>query len=249
MIQAILLAGGKGTRLAPLTDHLPKPLVTIHGKPMMQYVLEHLRAAGITNVAVSVAHLGHLIEQEFGDGSELGMTLTYLREPEPMGTGGWAMLANWDALDDHFFVVNADNLFWIDLQAFMQRHRATNAIATIAGTELPSSDIVNYEILRTDEERERLLGYIDRTQSAKELEGRASGHINTGWYIMTKDVRQFVDTTLPFSNEVHLLPRIAASGHPVGFYHATEPWFDSGTHERLVRVASFIEKHILAPQS
>jgi mannose-1-phosphate guanylyltransferase/phosphomannomutase len=68
---------------------MPKPLVPLLGKPMMSYILEHLKAAGITRVAISTAYLGHLIEETYGDGSSIGMELSYLREPEPMGTAGW----------------------------------------------------------------------------------------------------------------------------------------------------------------
>lgn len=242
MIQAILLAGGKGTRLAPLTDNLPKPLVPIHGKPMMQYVLEHLRAAGITNVAISVAHLGYMISEEFGDGSKLGMALSYLIEPEPMGTGGWTKLVNWDDLAENFIVANADNLFWIDVPKFWERHRTHGDIATIAGIELPSADIAKYEILRPNADHHRLDAYIDRSQSEQELAGKSTGFISSGWYIMNRDVRNFVDDVLPISNELHLWPRIATSGRSVGFYHATEPWFDSGTPERLARVAAHVAR-------
>lgn len=240
MIEAILLAGGKGTRLAPLTNDIPKPLVPLHGKPMMQYVLEHLRRAGITNVAVTVAHLGHLIEETFGDGSRLGMQLSYLREPEPMGTGSWAKLVRWNDVADRFLVANADNLFWVDVAALLQRHDEEAAIASLAGIELPSADIVNYELLRPSANRRQLDAYVDRSQSAPELCGKSSGFINSGWYVMTPGVRDLVDDVVPISNEVHLWPRLAASGRSIGFYHATEPWFDSGTHERLARVADFI---------
>ncbi len=239
-IHAILLAGGKGTRLAPLTDNLPKPLVQIHGKPMMQYVLEHLRAAGITNVAISVAHLGHMISDEFGDGSTLGMNLSYLVEPEPMGTGGWTKLVDWDDLEENFIVANADNLFWIDIAQFLKRHREHGDIATIAGIELPSADIAKYEILRPNAHVSNLDAYVDRSHAEQELAGKETGFISSGWYIMNRSVRDVVDDVVPISNEVHLWPRIATSGRPIGFYHATEPWFDSGTHERLARVAAHV---------
>lgn len=247
MIQAILLAGGKGTRLAPLTDNLPKPLVKIHGKPMMQYVLEHLREAGIVEVAVSVAHLGHMIQEEFGDGSSIGMKLSYLVEPEPMGTGGWMKLVDWDALEDDFILANADNLFWIDVKKFLERHKESHGIATIAGVELPSADIAKYEILRSNDERTKLLAYVDRMNAEAELEGKETGFISSGWYVMKKRVRSIVDvSSIPLSNELHLWPAISASHDAVGFYHAMEPWFDSGTHERLQRVSDFIKTHQLS---
>ncbi len=248
MIQAILLAGGKGTRLAPLTDNLPKPLVHIHGKPMMQYVLEHLRSAGITNVAISVAHLGHMIIDEFGDGSRMGMQLSYLVEPEPMGTGGWTKLVDWQNLEENFIVANADNLFWIDVGQFLERHRTHGDIATIAGIELPSADITKYEILRPGVEQRNLDAYIDRSLSETELAGKNTGFVSSGWYVLHKGVRSFItEFTVPISNELHLWPAISQSGKRIGFYHATEPWFDSGTHERLARVAAHVAS--IAPPS
>ncbi|MEK7459322.1 MAG: NDP-sugar synthase [Patescibacteria group bacterium] len=246
-IQAIILAGGKGTRLAPLTDNLPKPLVAVCGKPMMTYVLEHLRAAGIVDVAISTAHLGHMIVDAFGDGQAMGMRITYLVEPEPMGTGGWAKLVNWDNLDDHFLVLNADNLTWIDVGAFLQRNRDREAIATLAAIELPSAAIANYEILRPSSDGTLLDAWVDRSRTVEELAGKETGFINSGWYVMTPRVREFVDDVLPFSNEVHLWPRLATSGERVGFYHETGPWFDTGTHERLARVESFLKRRDAVP--
>lgn len=210
---------------------------------MMVYVLEHLRRAGVTEVAVAVAHLGDMIERAFGDGSSMGMHITYLHEPEPMGTGGWAKLVDWDALDEQFLVLNADNLFWIDVPAFLARHAETNAVATLAAIELPSEAIMNYEILRPTEQKSTLDAWVDRSRTAEELTGKVSGFINSGWYVMTPRVRDFVTDVLPYSNETHLWPALAASDATVGFYHATEPWFDSGTHERLARVAAFLQSH------
>lgn len=239
-IQAVLLAGGRGTRLAPLTDHLPKPLVPIRGKAIILYVLEHLKNAGITNVAITVAYLGEQIESFLGDGSRFGMRITYLYEPTPMGTGGWAKLIDWSKVEDAFLVINADNLFWINLEAFFLRHKEVGGIATIAAIELPSQDILNYEILQPNTEGERLQAWIDRTQTAQVLAGKTTGFVNSGWYIMTPSVRSFIEDTLPYSNETHLWPRLAQSGQPIGFYHGKEPWFDSGTHERLAKIEAFL---------
>ncbi|MDP2631454.1 MAG: NDP-sugar synthase [Candidatus Uhrbacteria bacterium] len=242
-IQAVILAGGKGTRLAPLTDNLPKPLVPVANKAMILYVLEHLRRSNITNVSVATAHLGHMIEDLLGDGSSIGMQISYLREPEPMGTGGWTQLVDWDQLDDHFLVLNSDNLFWIDIDAFLNRHKETGASATIAAIEIPADKHGAYEILLPGTDGTTLLRYVDRSDSKPFLEASDNIFVSSGWYVMTPAIKDLIPAKNPISNETDVWPLIDKSDHDVGFYHATEPWFDSGTHERLARVAEFIQKN------
>lgn len=242
-IEAIVLAGGKGTRLAPLTDNCPKPLVPVKGRPMMEYVLDHLKAAGITNIALSIAHLGEMIEEQYGDGSDLGLRLSYLREPTPMGTGGWAHLVDWDQLADRFLVLNADNLFWVDVEAFLARHDAQQASASIAAIEIPVDKHAAYEVLLHDESKERLAHYIDRSKSGPHVEANDHIFVSSGWYIMSPAVRDLVMKKTPYSNEADLWPALDASDHDLGFYHATEPWFDTGTHERLARVEKFLSEN------
>ena len=240
-IQAILLAGGRGTRLAPITDTMPKPLVPILGKPMLTYVLEHLKAAGITSIAISTAYLGHLIEETYGDGSSMGLELTYLREPTMMGTGGWMKLVDRSQLAEQFIVANADNLFWIDVPAFLARHQATGAIATIAGISIPSETAVNYEILDTNEDQTKLNAYVDRSLAEPLRAASPNVFVSSGWYIMTPEVMDLAPDVLPLQHETHVWPALSRSGRPLGFYHGTEPWFDSGTHERLARVEAFLK--------
>ncbi len=239
-LQAIILAGGKGTRLAPLTDHLPKPLVPVRGKAMIRYVLEHLQRAGIVRVAISTAHLGHLIQEQLGDGAALGMSLSYLQEPEPMGTAGWTRLVDWDSLDDQFLVLNADNLFWIDIAQFFARHRDTEALATIAAIQLPSNSVSAAELLVGNDARTHLERYVDRTEAHQFIGASPSVLISSGWYVMSPHVRNHVPDVTPVSHELHVWPALAASGQPIGLYQAVEPWFDSGTHERLARVEQFL---------
>lgn len=242
-IQAIILAGGKGVRLAPLTDNCPKPLVAVGGVPMIQHVLRHLSRAGIRTVAIATAHLGQMIEESLGDGSHLGMQISYLREPEPMGTGGWTKLVDWEALDEHFLVLNADNLTWLDIGKFFDRHTSTNAIATIGGVEKPAAEVHNYELLLADDAGARLVSYLDRSCTSEHLAKRASAFVSSGWYIMSPAVRDFVPDVLPLSNETQFWPALARSGQTLGFYPVTEPWFDSGTIERLQRVEQFLNDH------
>ncbi len=242
-IQAIVLAGGKGIRLAPLTENCPKSIVPINGKPMMVYVLEHLKRHGITNVVVAVAHLGHMIEDLLGDGSDLGMKISYIREPEPMGTGGWSQLIDWNDLDDHFLVLNSDNLFWIDVKAFLNRNRDLDALATIAAIEIDADKHGEYELCLHDKNRRRLINYVDRKECKPFLEINPKVFVSSGWYIMTPKVRDLIPDQNPISNEADIWPLLNKSGQDLGFYHATEPWFDSGTLARLERVAEFIKNN------
>ncbi len=239
-IQAIILAGGRGTRLAPLTDNLPKPLVLVGGRPMIYYVLDQLKAHGITRVAVSISYLGGMIVDELGDGSDIGMQISYLVEETPMGTGGWSKLVDWDELDERFLVVNADNLFWIDVGAFLARHDKHEAVATIAAIEIPTDAHRAYEVLLHHDDGERLLDYVDRGMSEEIIKSRNTVFVSSGWYIMTPDVRRFVPDQDIVSNEGDLWPALAGIDDHKGFYHATEPWFDSGTHERIARIEDFL---------
>ncbi len=242
-IQAIVLAGGKGTRLAPLTDNLPKPLVQIRDKAIILYVLEHLKKFGITNIAISTAHLGEMVETALGDGSSLGLKLTYLREPEPMGTGGWTQLVNWDDLSDEVIVLNADNIFWLDLDAFLERHRQGKSLATIAAVSIPTAGVSGAELLVHDEVKYQLVDYIDRTLSMPYLESQDAVFISSGWYAMSPKIKDLIPEQNPISMEKDVWPLLVKSGQALGFYEALEPWFDSGTHERLERIAKFLDEH------
>lgn len=242
-IQAIVLAGGRGTRLAPLTDDKPKPLVEILNKPIVEYVLDHLKRHDITNVALSTAHLGHMIEDRYGDGLDRGMQISYLKEPQPMGTGGWSQLVDWNQLDDNFLVLNADNIFWIDIDRFLSAHKKHDSIASIAAIEIPVDRHAAYEVLLHDQNKEKLIDYIDRDACAPYIKDADSIHVSSGWYIMSPKVRDLIPNQNPISNEADIWPILAKSKQSLGFYHAQEPWFDSGTHERLARIESFLNEN------
>jgi NDP-sugar pyrophosphorylase family protein len=128
--QAIVLAGGKGVRLAPYSATLPKPLMPLGETPILEVVLRWLRAGGITDVAVAVSHLGHLIEAYFGDGSKFGMRLSYSIEATPLGTAG-SIASLLDRMDDHFIIANGDVLTDLDLAGLLDAHRASGADATV----------------------------------------------------------------------------------------------------------------------
>jgi NDP-sugar pyrophosphorylase family protein len=136
----MILAAGLGTRLRPLTETLPKPLLPVAGRPLIVWNLLLLRRHGITDAIVNLHHLGDLIERELGDGSSLGMRLSYSREPALLGTGGGLKQAEPFFGGEPFLAINADTLVEIDLGAMMAAHRAGRALATMALREDPDAD-------------------------------------------------------------------------------------------------------------
>ena len=139
-MKAMILAAGLGTRLRPLTDALPKPLLPIAGRPLIVWNLLLLRRHGITDVIVNLHHLGHLIEQALGDGSPFGMRIAYSREPLLLGTGGGLKQAEPFFGGEPFVVLNGDTLFDLDLGGLDAVHRQNHALATMAVRADPEPD-------------------------------------------------------------------------------------------------------------
>ena len=129
-MKAVVLAGGKGTRLAPYTKILPKPLLPIGDMPILEILLRQMRRSGVKEVVLAVGHLAHLLETFFQDGRRLGLDIRYSFEDEPLGTAG--PLALIDGLDDTFIVTNGDVLTTLDMADLVASHRSSGAIATIA---------------------------------------------------------------------------------------------------------------------
>lgn len=139
-MKAVVLAGGKGTRLAPYTRVIPKPLMPIGDMPILEVMLRQMKRAGVDEVILAIGHLGHLLKAFFGDGSRYGLRISYSIEERPLGTAG--PLALIDGLDEPFLVVNGDTLTLLDFAEFMSFHRQSDAAATIA----MSKRIVNIDL-------------------------------------------------------------------------------------------------------
>src|SRR6267378_2800716 len=129
-MRAVILAGGKGSRLAPYTTVLPKPLMPIVDTPILEIVLKQLKSSGFDDVVLAVGHLASLIKTYFGDGSELGIRITYIHESSPLGTAG--PLANIDGLNETFLVMNGDILTDLDYRKRVEHHRDGGGMMTIA---------------------------------------------------------------------------------------------------------------------
>src|SRR5262245_11596317 len=129
-MQAVILAGGKGTRLRPYTTTLPKPLVPVGDRPILSIILDQLKTAGCTKVTMAVNHLAELIMAFFGNGSKLGLEINYSLEERPLGTVGPLRLL--DCLPEHFLVMNGDILSDLDYSAMFRQHLKSGAALTIA---------------------------------------------------------------------------------------------------------------------
>lgn len=217
-LSCLILAGGLGTRLAPLIRDLPKPLAQVAGRPFLTYLLEQVQAAGCTNVILSIGHLGHLIEEYFGDGHQYGLQLRYVRELKPLGTGGAVALAR-PLLDaTTCLVLNGDSYCPLDLAALLAYHRRQGAWATIAAAQVTDPTLYGQLGLAADD---TIIDFREKGESA------GPGYVNVGIYLLEQTVLQLLPFTTPCSLERDLFPMLAGRG--LYAFRQTAPFIDIGT--------------------
>jgi mannose-1-phosphate guanylyltransferase len=178
--QAIILAGGLGTRLRPYTFLLPKPMLPVGPKPIMEHILEWLKGAGMTEVVVSTGYLGKMLQEYFGDGSEWGMEIKYATSPHPMGTAGQLKTAE-SKIRGRFVCVYGDALLNFDLQKALDFHAEKKATATMV--------LMNYSA-------EMKYGFMETDKSGRltqwKEKPKISGYINVGCYVMEKAFLKYI---------------------------------------------------------
>src|SRR6478736_717522 len=189
-IKAVVMAGGEGTRLRPLTSNQPKPMVPIVGKPCMEHILELLKKHGFDDVIVTLAFLPQQIRSYFGDGESLGLNIEYSVEESPLGTAGSVRLAS-RKLDDTVLVISGDALCDIDLGAMLQFHRDRNAAVTIGLKSVENP--LEFGIVVTDE-----AGKVERFLEKPSWGQVFSDTINTGIYVLEPEVLKHVPTDRPY---------------------------------------------------
>lgn len=224
-MQALILAGGKGTRLRPLTVHTPKPIVPICNRPFLLYQIDMLRRAGITDITLSLSYQPQKIEQLLGDGSSFGVKLRYTVEPQPMGTAGAFKFAE-DFIRQQTVVLNGDILTDLDLAAVIRQHNERKAVATIVLTpvENPSS----YGLVETDADG-RVLRFIEKPN----IDEVSVNTINAGTYVLEPRVLDLIPAGENYSFEYGLFPDLLRREEP--FYaHIPQDtyWLDIGTPAR-----------------
>lgn len=227
--RAVVLAGGRGTRLAPYTTVLPKPLMPIGDMPVLEVLLRQLRRAGIRRVTLAVGHLAALLEAYFGDGARLGIALDYSYEDEPAGTAG--PLALVDGLDDTFLVMNGDLLTSIDFADLIRAHRARGSAVTVGLFEKQVQ--LDLGIVETADDG-RVTGYVEKPTLTYD--------VSVGIYAMQPDVLEHVERGQPLDLP-DLVLRLIAAGADVRAYRFSGTWFDIGRPDDYAAASEHFERH------
>jgi mannose-1-phosphate guanylyltransferase len=228
-MKAILLAGGKGTRLRPLTLHTPKPIVPIFNRPFLHYQIDLLKQVPeIDEIILSLNYQPRRIEDVFGDGAEAGIKIRYVVEPAPLGTGGAVRYAG-DALTESVVVFNGDVLTEVDLAAVLKLHRERRARATIVLT--PVDNPTAYGLVETD-----TAGNILRFLEKPKPEEITTNYINAGIYILEPETFDRIPKDTPWSIERSFFPSFIERGETFVAYRYNGYWIDIGTPEKYTQV-------------
>jgi len=216
-MKAVILAGGTGSRLAPYTVVLPKPLVPVGDRPILEIILGQLRHYGITDIVMAVGYLAELIEAYFGDGRRFGVRIRYSREQKPLGTAGPIALV--EGLNEPFLVMNGDLLTTLDYSELVDYHRRKGAVCTIASYRRKIQ--VTLGVMQVDSEC-RLLDYIEKPTY--------DYRVSMGAYVFEPEVVRYIEPRhyLDFPD---LIKRLLRDGRHVAGYPFDGYWLDIGRHE------------------
>lgn len=225
-MKAVIMAGGEGKRLRPLTCTLPKPMAKILGKPMIEYIFDLLCANGVTYAAVTLGYLPHMIESHYENGYK-NLTLDFIREDEPLGTAGGVKNAA-TGFDEPFIVISGDALCNFDLRKIMDYHRARGAAVTVVATA--ETDPREYGIIKVDKEN-RIVGFVEKPSWNQAVSSLA----NTGVYIINPECLDLVPTGKSYDFAADLFRVMLEKDMPIYCYHTDDYWCDVGNIEAYLK--------------
>ncbi|HPN88764.1 MAG TPA: sugar phosphate nucleotidyltransferase [Candidatus Omnitrophota bacterium] len=228
-VQAIILAGGKGSRLRPYTTVLPKPLVPIGGMPIIEVIIRQLKFFGINNIVIAVGYLAELIETYLGNGKRWGVSISYVKEEKPLGTAGAIKLVK--NLSDDFIVINGDTLTNMDFRSFIHFHKKSQAIATLG---------IKERILKTDfgviesQKDGSFVNYIEKPDHRSD--------VSLGVNVFNKQVQSFIKKNEPM-NMPELFLKMRSLGKRIVCFKTDKMWLDLGRFEDLELAQEIFEKN------
>ena len=227
-MKAVVMAGGEGSRLRPLTIRRPKPMVPIVGKPVMEHILNLLKRHGITEVVVTVQYLASNIEDYFGNGSQLGMHITYSREDVPLGTAGSVKNAE-EQLTEPFLVISGDALTDYNLTEFINYHSEKKSMATLLLAHVHNP--LEYGVIITNED-----GHISQFLEKPSWGEVFSDTINTGIYMLDPQIFSYFEKNKQFDFSQELFPMMLKKGDPIyGYVAQSGYWCDVGNLSEYMR--------------
>jgi mannose-1-phosphate guanylyltransferase len=224
-MQALVLVGGEGTRLRPLTLTQPKPAVTLVDRPLIRYMVDWLARHGVDDVIMACGFRADLLRERLGDGGDGGPSIRYIEEPEPLGTAGPIKFAA-DLLDDRFLALNGDVLTDLDLTALMRRHADRGAVGTLA--LYPVEDVSGYGLVRRTDDGD-ILEFLEKPDPS-EVD---TDEINAGAYVLERSVLDLIPAGRPVSIERDVFPRLVGQG--LYGCRLEGYWMDIGTPDRYLQ--------------
>lgn len=241
-MQAVIMAGGKGTRLASVTKNIPKPMVPINGKPLLEYQIDNLKQSGVDNAIFVVGYLGDVIKDYFGDGEKFGVKISYFTEETPLGTAG-ALVELKDRLEENFILLFGDLFVNVNFGRFMQFHADKEALVTLFAH--PNSHPYDSDIVIADKDG-RVTGWSYKNTARNSDYPNLT---NAGLYVMNRNIANVVQTvqekkgTQKVDLEKDIITRMIGTVK-IYAYHSTEYVKDIGTPERLQKAEQDIGKEI-----
>lgn len=225
-MKAVIMAGGEGSRLRPLTCTLPKPMAKILGKPIMEYILDSLISSGVDTASVTLGYLPHIIEKHFENGYK-NMKLNFIREDEPLGTAGGVKNAAAE-FDEPFFVVSGDALCDFDFEKIMTYHKASGAMITVVAVD--TKDPREYGIVKVGSEN-RVVGFVEKPSWAQAVSNLA----NTGVYVINPECLKLIPKSKKYDFAADLFPLMLERDMPIYCYHTGDYWCDVGSIEAYIK--------------
>ncbi len=226
-MQAVVLVGGEGTRLRPLTATLPKPVVPLAGRPFISYMIGWLGGHGVDEVILACGFLPHALRDLLGEGEPGGPRIRYVTEPEPLGTAGAIAFAS-DLLEERFLALNGDVLADLDLTALQRAHADSGARATLG--LYPVADASAYGLVRTAPTGE-VLEFTEKPDPGKG--GSAGGEINAGAYVLERSILDLIEPERHISIERDVFPKLVGEG--LFGLRLEGYWMDIGTPDRYLQ--------------
>ncbi len=233
-MKAMILAAGKGTRVQPITHVIPKPMIPILQKPVMEFLLELLKEHGFKEIMVNVSHLAEEIENYFRDGQRFGVEIAYsfegrIEDGELVGdalgsAGGLKKIQDFqEFFDDTFVVLCGDALIDVDLSQAVRWHKEKGAMATLITKSVPKDQVSSYGVVVTDEE-----GRVKAFQEKPSIDSALSNNINTGIYLFEPDIFNYIPSNKPFDIGSDLFPKLVQIGAPFFALSMEFEWIDIG---------------------